>query len=863
MRKIQSAAACLMVALASAAAANAQPQEHFAFDLPGEALSQALRDVALRTGRNVIAPADLVGTQQAAPLSGTFTAEEAVARLLAGTGLRYRLVRETLVVERASPSPFEKTETASGSPAGGADIVVTGTHVRGASPTSPLITLTRKDIDRTGATSVDQLMRTVPQNSASGVNVENALIVLPDKDPTDHGAGINLRGLGQRATLVLLDGRRLAPSSYGAFVDVSMIPLSAIERVDILTDGASAIYGSDAVGGVVNFILRKQFDGLETTVQAGTTTDGGGSELLFSQAAGKSWASGHALLAYEFRKEGEIRAGQRPITINLPDATYLLPRELKHSLIGTLEQELAPGLRASLTATFAHRHTSRTLFESISPLPVAVDAKATQASLSGELAYELPQNWLVRLDGNYALSRTSQLQTQAGGIPVVNSRDVHNSVDGGEVHIDGPLIDLPGGAVRVALGGELRFEHYFEGFESSAFARTETAADRTVTSLYGELLLPLFSQSNRLAGFESLQLSAAARYDHYTRTGSSFDPKIGIAWSPVRDVMLRGSYSSSFRAPLLSETTGIYGAIYLPAFYFYANPSQAPAGSIALFLQGSNPGVKPETSRNWALGGDWMPSSAPGLKLSLNYYSIRYANRIALPAPTVNVIGNPAFAPLVEFNPAASAVSALVSGAQTVNDFTGPGFTNGGAVPGDVDVVLDDRVTNSSYTATSGLDLTFHYAFKLGANALAADAGVTRIFKFDNQLTAASPVIDELNTPYQALRWRGRGGLSWSRGGWNGSLFVNYAGHYVDNRAAIARPVAAYATVDANLAYAFGSLAPRFLHGARLSLYAENLFDADPPHLAAAAGSPTGLGYDPVNASARGRFVAVQLRKSW
>ena len=100
MRKLQSTTALALLALASATAANAQPQNHFAFDLPAETLSQALRDVAVRTGRNVIAPADLIGQQQAPPLSGTFTAEEAVARLLAGTGLRYRLVDGTLVVER-------------------------------------------------------------------------------------------------------------------------------------------------------------------------------------------------------------------------------------------------------------------------------------------------------------------------------------------------------------------------------------------------------------------------------------------------------------------------------------------------------------------------------------------------------------------------------------------------------------------------------------------------------------------------------------------------------------------------------------------------------------------------------------------
>ena len=265
-------AACAGVLISAATPCVAQAQQQFQFNLQPEPLAQALRDVAAKTGRDIMAPDDLVRARQSPALNGSFTAEQAVARLLAPSGLQYRLVGGAMVI--AANSVANATPVTSGE-LGSADIVVTGTHVRGASPTSPLIVLTRNDIDKTGATAVDELMRTIPQNSESGVNKENSLISIQGVDPSDHGSAINLRGLGQRATLVLLNGRRLAPSGTGSFVDVSMIPLSAIERVDILTDGASAIYGSDAVGGVVNFVLRDHFDGFETTAQAGTTTDGG------------------------------------------------------------------------------------------------------------------------------------------------------------------------------------------------------------------------------------------------------------------------------------------------------------------------------------------------------------------------------------------------------------------------------------------------------------------------------------------------------------------------------------------------------------------------------------------------------------
>src|SRR5262249_36335468 len=87
--------------------------------------------------------------------------------------------------------------------------------------------------------------------------------------------GIDLRGLGVGTSLVLLNGRRLPLASQGQTVDVSLIPLSAIGRIEVLTDGSSAIYGADAIGGVVNFELRRGLNGSETQFDYGGVTDGG------------------------------------------------------------------------------------------------------------------------------------------------------------------------------------------------------------------------------------------------------------------------------------------------------------------------------------------------------------------------------------------------------------------------------------------------------------------------------------------------------------------------------------------------------------------------------------------------------------
>lgn len=854
-------AAGSVAAFVSAAPAQAQAVEQVRIELPAQDLSVSLREVSVRTGRSIIAPSELVRGRQAPAVSGRFTAEEAVRLLIAGGDLSVRRLGDALIISRAASG--ESPEQGESASASEDTIVVTGTHLRGAPASSPTITIRRTDIDRTGASSVEQLLRRLPQNSQNGVNQENFGAVLPDQDVTDHGAGLNLRGLGQRATLVLLNGRRLAPSGFGSYVDVSLIPVSLVERVEILTDGASAIYGSDAVGGVVNFILRDRLSGLETTAQAGMATRGGGEQWLLSQAAGADWGSGHGLIAYEYRGENEIRARDRSFTINLRPDTFLFPRERRHSVLASLEQGLAEGLTLGITGSYSQRSTDRTYFQSISALPVGAQASADGASIAAELSYEFAGGWRARLEGNYALSSTDQRQTQPGGAELINARDVRNEVMEGALKIDGPLFELPGGPVRLAVGAATRREAYRDGFESRSIARIVDRRTRDVRSLFAELSVPFFTSLNRRPGLERLELSAAARLDDYSQTGSAFDPKVGLLWSPVEGLNLRASYGTSFRAPLLSEIGGDYNVIFLPAFFIYTNPAAAPPGSIAAVLQGSNPDLSPETSRTWSAGAEFEPAFAPGLTLSANYYSIRFANRIALPTRFIVVVGNPAFDSIIDRDPDVAALTRIVAGARLILDATGPGFSNGNAQPADVDIVLDDRVSNTALTTTSGLDFGLRYAFSAGANRFVLEANVSHVLEFDDQLTATSPVSQALNRVYGPLSWRGRGGVGWSREDWAGSLFVNYAGAYQDDRAAVLRPVDNYATVDASLSYAFGPESASWLRGTRISLFAENLLDATPPRLFPEPSSTSGLGYDPVNASGRGRFLSIQIRRSW
>ena len=125
-----------------------------------------------------------------------------------------------------------------------------------------------------------------------------------------RSSGINLRGLGNTATLLLYDGKRLPPQgTQGQFTDPSVIPTIALSRVEVVADGASAIYGSDAIAGVVNFILRKNFDGIEVSARVGVTDSGEYGEQQLAAIFGKTWATGSAMIAGEYARNDALLAG--------------------------------------------------------------------------------------------------------------------------------------------------------------------------------------------------------------------------------------------------------------------------------------------------------------------------------------------------------------------------------------------------------------------------------------------------------------------------------------------------------------------------------------------------------------------------
>jgi iron complex outermembrane receptor protein len=191
------------------------------------------------------------------------------------------------------------------------EVFVTGSRIRGIEPTgSPVIGLGRDAIEQSAASTTTELLSELPQVFNFGATDVSFTSANNQNANRTFGTGINLRGLGTESTLTLLDGRRLpAAGTQSQFFDPSVIPTIAIERLEVLADGSSGIYGSDAVGGVVNILLRKNFDGAE--VMGRVKFPDGFEEYQTGVVLGKTWGTGSIMVAGEYNDRETLLASDR------------------------------------------------------------------------------------------------------------------------------------------------------------------------------------------------------------------------------------------------------------------------------------------------------------------------------------------------------------------------------------------------------------------------------------------------------------------------------------------------------------------------------------------------------------------------
>ncbi len=330
---------------ASVAAAQGQL---YHFNITPEPLSQALRTYAQICGQDVIFTESVVAGAGATSLVGDFTADDALSHLLAGTQLVVKRspsgalmirrrqeastdataqARSVLRVAQAGPAaadpppagdppsadPQSDPPAPPAAPAAASpqltEVLVTGSRIASRSYTSdsPLVGVSAAQIAATGQVSLDSALGQMPQFAAAQGQTETG----DAQGATGFQGGqsyADLRGLGPERTLVLLDGQRLVPTNPNGAIDLNVIPMAMIEGVDVITGGASAVYGSDAMAGVVNFRLRQHFHGIQLSYQHGATTDGFGPENSVGVLMGGNFAQdrGNAVIDLEYNERGAI-----------------------------------------------------------------------------------------------------------------------------------------------------------------------------------------------------------------------------------------------------------------------------------------------------------------------------------------------------------------------------------------------------------------------------------------------------------------------------------------------------------------------------------------------------------------------------
>ena len=290
-----------------ATGASAQSDEVLTLDIKPQNADSALVTLAKSSGVQIILADGAGADVEVEGLQGEYRFDEALAALTTEAGLTHEYTAENLVLvqeaeqagqpEAAGEAPVEEEEA----PLELREQTVTGTRLKGVDPASPRITITREQIERGGYASIEDVLRNLPQNLGSANAAATQLFqgeYGSSRVPfgaTLGASGINLRGLGTRSSLVLINGRRKARSSLDVqdlLTDTSSIPMAQIERIEIITDGASAIYGADAVAGVVNVILRDDYDGLSLGVRTETASNDS-SRDRFDLGHTFSWDSGY------------------------------------------------------------------------------------------------------------------------------------------------------------------------------------------------------------------------------------------------------------------------------------------------------------------------------------------------------------------------------------------------------------------------------------------------------------------------------------------------------------------------------------------------------------------------------------------
>ena len=991
-------------------------------NIPAQSLAEALQGLARDRNFQIIYVSEDISDRRTAGAVGEYTLDEALKQLLIGTGLTYKYLDEKTVTifpltqpnspgaqsgltdtptppaasneeikgssnslrqaqtpdaAAAQPATVEQGSDATQKKFVLEEVVVTGTHLKTDKTASPMTVITKEDIKKQGLSTVDDIVRSLPQNYSTinaGSTLDNALNPIGAQGQ----ASADLRGLGSQNTLILVNGRRRAASStFGdGTVNLNTIPVSAIERVEVITDGASAIYGSDAVAGVINFILKKNYEGAETHVRQELGSNGGDA-VSADQSLGLSWSSGNITMGGRYARSNPVLSNRAGLTTENFSArggsdlrtTYLgqpgvVLDPMTGAVVGSLpagdsgntgiagklspantvaydaarypfdvvsrrttlsfdvnaEQSLSEWARAYAEVSYANNTSHASAGAPLAPYvtvpttnhyndsgaPVLVNYvfgqeyldglvgnsyASDQRSLAATLGWKitLPRDWTADISGNHSREDASQMivmldpavlaERAAGidahGIALPASQQLNlfgngsaqsaaalaglmsssipgtytpsniSTTDSALLSAEGPLLSLPGGAVRLATGTEFRREKFDYTGDSSRTGLYVDNPSRKVAAVYGETNVPLLGEANRVAGIYALDLFAAARWERYSISGqfaglsapsrtqvfSQTSPKFGVSWYPWSPLKLRATYSHAFRAPALTDLFDASSGPY--NFFGMVDPRNPSAGVIYpdVYNMG-NPALRPETSDNLSAGLDWKPRGfLQGLSVALSYNKINFKN-------VINGLGTiAAFTPELLFN--VPGVVERDAGGNISRINLGP-VNIAGEHSQNVDFSTTYIANTPSGDWVFGLNGT--YALQLT----------------ESTVPGATPLI-LVGTEAGPEKVKLRGSVGWSRAAYGLNLYANYSGHYLNNNfgGSGPQPVASYLTFDLTGSYN--------LRGVwSLSGGARNLLNRSFPFFNNAAGSAvSGFPWDSRRVDLRGRVIYLEVARKF
>jgi outer membrane receptor protein involved in Fe transport len=875
--RINTLTRCLMLSLAATAGCVASPTDVHAqaqqstagavrFDIPAGPLAAALDSFAEQSGLQIVSDQPLQGIKVSA-LQGRLAPEEALRRLLRGSGFTYKRINAQTFVLKKQPTPSGPRRGARGQNTSGATqaskpeiqelagVTVTGTRIRGGTTPSPVITIGSEQIQQEGFSDLGEVIRSIPQNFGGGQSpgvTAGAIQGSPDNQNVTGGSSLNLRGLGPDATLTLLNGHRMSYGGFSQAVDISAIPANAVERLEIVPDGASAIYGSDAVGGVANVVLKPDFDGVTIGARYGDASEGGLATHEYDATAGTTWATGGMILAGKKASNGPIYSDQRDYTRSMYQPSTLWQGNDLRSGVFSLHQSLGDAVELHLDALRSERAITTGTAYASAYYPSKTQNDVT--SVAPGLEIWLPGDWMLTFGGAMGKDETSQVQqTVSRGIGAATSaaltRTYRNKSLTYEVGAEGPLFTLPGGEARLATGAGYRYNRfsypsgdtiYADGDENSRFA-------------YAELNMPLIAPEQGIGGVERLALTGAIRGEDgdYGRVTT---PKFGVIYSPTADFSLKTSWGKSFKAPELVQRYYTQFAVYYPA----ATLGRAgyPADATALWLSGGNADLRPERARTWSASLAFHPEALPQLETQLTWFSIDYTARVVQPITTANdgVLGNPIYADFIDYDPAEATQAAALANVSSSN------FINAAGAPYDaskVVAIVDSRYVNASRQRIKGADLSGSYRLDLGQGALTVRGSASWLHS-TQALTAAQNPYDLAGTLFYPAKINARLGAVWQQGGFTASLFGNYKSGVTDT--ADGDKGASFTTFDATLRYDTGARDDAWAN-LTLALSAQNLLNRAPPLYGDT--DLTYTPYDSTNYSAVGRFLSLLLSKHW